>query len=258
MVILELNGVTKYFGGLAAVRGFDMSVEKGEVRSLIGPNGAGKTTMYNLITGFFPVTKGSIKYKGEEITGMKSHQIAQRGLVRTFQAADILFMDHTVLDSLMVARHLQAGMSAFRQYIGVHKRVEKENAEKCMEILDFFGLAEFKDEMTVNLPHGYQRALGVAMAIATEPEMLMLDEPVTGMNPTETDEFMVQIKKVRDRGITLLLVEHDMKAVMGISDSITVLSFGKKLAEGTPKEIAQNEKVIEAYLGSGEFTSGRK
>ena len=255
MALLELRGVTKYFGGLAAVSGFDMDVNEGEIRALIGPNGAGKTTMYNLITGFYPVTQGTITYNGQEITGLKPHQIAERGLVRTFQATSILFADHTVLQGMMVARHLEAGMNPVTKFLGTAAKTEENNRKKCLELIEFFGLTQFKDELAVNLPHGHQRALGVALAMATEPKLLCLDEPVTGMNPTETEHFMGLVRNVRDQGITLLLVEHDMKAVMDISDQITVLSFGKKLAEGTPKEIQTNKEVVEAYLGAGELVA---
>jgi len=253
MALLELKGVTKYFGGLAAVSGFDMNVEEGEIRGLIGPNGAGKTTMYNIITGFFPITSGTIIYNGEKITGLTPHQIASKGLVRTFQAANILFADHTVLAGMMVARHLHAGMSFARRFFGSAGSIEERNRKKCLAVIDLFGLTKFKDELASSLPHGHQRALGVAMAAVTEPKLLMLDEPVTGMNPTETAQMMELIKKVRDEGITVLLVEHDMRAVMGLCDQISVLSFGKKIAEGIPQEIANNQDVIEAYLGSGEF-----
>jgi len=255
MALLELRGVTKYFGGLAAVGDVDMDVKEGEVRALIGPNGSGKTTLYNLITGFYPVTRGHISYDGKDITGLTPHQIAEKGLVRTFQATDVLFADHTVLQGMMVARHLHAGMNFVTKFMGAARRVEEENQRKCLEIIDFFGLTKLKDELAINLPHGHQRALGVALTMATEPKLLMLDEPVTGMNPVETEHFMELIKEIRDQGTTVLLVEHDMKAVMGISDRITVLDFGKKIAEGTPKQIAQNKDVIEAYLGAGEFAA---
>jgi len=255
MALLELRGVTKYFGGLAAVSDFDMDVNEGEIRALIGPNGSGKTTLYNLITGFYPVTKGKITYSGEDITGLTPHQIAERGLVRTFQATDVLFADHTVLQAMMVARHLHAGMNFVTKFMGTAGKIEVENERKCLELIDFFGLTKLKDELAINLPHGHQRALGVALTMATEPELLMLDEPVTGMNPVETEHFMGLIKNIRDQGTTVLLVEHDMKAVMGISDQITVLDFGKKIAEGIPKEISSDSRVIEAYLGAGEFAT---
>lgn len=255
MILLKLRGVTKYFGGLAAVSEVDMDVGEGEIRGLIGPNGAGKTTLYNLITGFYRVTAGTIRYAGQDITGLTPHEIARRGLVRTFQATNVLFADHSVLAGMMVARHLHAGMAFARRFLGTGGRMEEENKRICLEIIDFFGLTKFKDELAMNLPHGHQRALGVALAVATEPKLLMLDEPVTGMNPVETGHMMELIKKVRDRGITVLLVEHDMRAVMGISDRITVLNFGKKIAESTPQEISYDPRVIEAYLGAGEIAA---
>jgi len=251
MALLELNRITRQFGGLVAVSDFDMDVNEGEIRALIGPNGAGKTTTFNLISGFYPVTRGKIIYQGEDITHLKPHQIAKKGLVRTFQT-NILFMDFTVLRSVMVARHLHSGLSTGKQLLGVRGSQEKENERKAREIIEFLGLADFKDELAVNLPHGYQRAVGIALALATEPKLLMMDEPVTGMTPVETEHMMNLIKRVRDSGVTILLVEHDMKAVMGLSDQITVMDFGKKIAEGLPEEIAHNEMVIEAYLGKEE------
>ena len=254
MALLELRGVTKYFGGLAAVNNVEMNVDEGEIRGLIGPNGAGKTTLYNLITGFYPVTAGKIRYDGQDITGLTPHEIAKRGLVRTFQAA-ILFMTHTVLDSVMVAYHLHSGIGFARRFLGTARDKEKKNEAKSLEIINFLGLGHLRDELAMNLPHGYQRALGIAMALAAEPRILMLDEPVTGMNPTETQHMVDLIRKIRDRGMTVFVVEHDMRAVMGLSDRITVLSFGKKIAEGTPQEISNNEDVIEAYLGREEIVA---
>ncbi len=249
MALLELEGITKNFGGLAAVSDFSMDVNEGEIRGLIGPNGAGKTTCYNLITGVYPLTSGKVSYNGEDITGLTSHQIAGKGLVRTFQAI-ILFMEFTIQQSVMTACHLYAGMNPVKRYLGGAGREEKENERKTQEIVDFLGLSDLKDELAMNLPHGHQRALAIAMAMAAEPKMLLLDEPVTGMNQSETSHMMGLIKKLRtERGMTILLVEHDMRAVMGLCDELTVLSFGKKLAEGTPAEIIEKEEVIEAYLG---------
>jgi len=254
MALLELRGVTKRFGGLVAVNDFDMAVNEGEIRALIGPNGAGKTTTFNLITGFFPVTNGEVIYNGEKITNLKPHVIAKKGLVRTFQLT-ILFMEFTVLKSVMVARHLHAGLNTFQRAMGYSGNIERENEKKSLEIIEFLGLGDLKYELAWNLPHGHQRALGIAIALATEPRLLMLDEPVTGMNPIETEHMMDLIRKVRDSGVTILLVEHDMKAVMGLSDYITVMDFGEKIAEGKPEEIAHNELVVEAYLGREELVT---
>ncbi len=250
MALLELRGVDKHFGGLAAVSNLDMDVNEGEIMALIGPNGAGKTTVFNVITGFYTATKGTIRYNGENITHLKPHQIAKRGLVRTFQLTT-LFMDFTVLRGVMVARHLHAGKDFARSFLGT----EKENLAKSLKIIEFLGLEHLKDELAWNLPHGHQRVLALAMALITEPKLLLLDEPVAGMNPVETQHMTGLIRQIRDQGISVLLVEHDMKTVMGLSDRITVVDFGQKIAEGLPEEITHNEMVIEAYLGREEIVT---
>lgn len=251
MALLEVKKLSKYFGGLAALSGFDMAVEEGEVRGLIGPNGSGKTTLYNVISGVYRPTSGTVVYQGEDISHLPPSTIAKKGLVRTFQHT-ALFMDFTVLQNISVGRHLHARESVFG-VVGntpATRKVEKEAMDKAGEIVDFMELTHIKDELAVNLPHGYMRALGVGIALATEPKLLMLDEPVTGMNPTEKAHMLSLIKRIRKQGISVLVVEHDMKTVMGVCDYITVIDFGKKLAEGKPKEIQSNDKVIEAYLGS--------
>lgn len=250
MALLELRGVTKNFGGLAAVSDLNLDIEEGEIRGVIGPNGAGKTTLFNLITGFYPVTRGTIMYNGEDITRLGPSEIAAKGLVRTFQGT-ILFMDFSVLKNVSVACHLHAKVGVFGA-VGrtpATKQISRQAEEKAMEIVEFMGLADLKEELAMNLPHGHQRALGVAVALATDPKLLMLDEPVTGMHPTEKQQMTELIMKVRDRGITIALVEHDMRTVMGLCERIAVLDFGKKIAEGSPEEISHNKQVIEAYLG---------
>ncbi|MEE9520918.1 MAG: ABC transporter ATP-binding protein [Dehalococcoidales bacterium] len=254
MALLEVKKLSKYFGGLAALSDFDMAVEEGEIRGLIGPNGSGKTTFYNVISGVYGPTSGTVVYNGVDISHLPPSEIAKMGLVRTFQQT-ALFMDFTVLQNISVGRHLHSGESVFGVMGSTPgtRRVEKEALKKAEEIVDFMELTDIKDELAVNLPHGYMRALGVGIALATEPKMLMLDEPVTGMNPTEKAHMLALIKRIQKQGITVLIVEHDMKTVMGLCDYITVLSFGKKLAEGKPKEIISNEAVIEAYLGKADI-----
>jgi branched-chain amino acid transport system ATP-binding protein len=253
MALLELRGVTKNFGGLVAVNNVDLDIEEGEIRGIIGPNGAGKTTLFNLITGNYPVTEGRIKYNGEDITGLSPHEIASRGLVRTFQQM-ALFNEFTLLKNVAVACHLHTKVTLFGTvaHTLANQQTQRKVEERALEILEFMGLAALKDELARNLPHGHQRALGVAIGLATEPKLLLLDEPVTGMNPTEKQDMVNLIKQVRERGITIVLVEHDMRTVMGLCEKISVLDFGKKIAEGSPEEILHNQQVIEAYLGAGE------
>ena len=254
MALLEIRSVSKYFGGLAALSDFDMEINEGEIRGLIGPNGSGKTTLYNVISGVYRPTSGTVVYQGEDISHLPPSTIAKKGLVRTFQHT-ALFMDFTVLQNISVGRHLHAGQNVFGVIGNTSstRGVEREAMKKAEEIVDFMDLNEIKDELAVNLPHGYMRALGVGIALAAEPKLIMLDEPVTGMNPTEKAHMLALIKRIQGQGITVLIVEHDMKTVMGMCDYITVLSFGKKLAEGTPKEVLANNEVIEAYLGKADI-----
>ena len=250
MALLEIRGLVKHFGGLAAINGVDLDVNQGEILGLIGPNGAGKTTMFNLITGTFRSTSGSIVFKGENIVGLRPYQIAARGLVRTFQST-ILFSETTVRKNVITAFHMEANVSFWGSVFGgktVNTR-EKNVIKKTDKLLEFFDLTHLQNELASALPHGHQRRLGVAIALATSPKLILLDEPVTGMNPEETGEMMVTIRKIRDSGITVLLVEHDMKAVMGMCDRIVVLDYGQKIAEGVPSEIKENLTVIRAYLG---------
>jgi branched-chain amino acid transport system ATP-binding protein len=265
MAMLEVKGLSKYFGGLAALRDLYLDVDEGEIRGVIGPNGAGKTTLFNVISGVYPPTSGSISFEGKylfydrprarKVSALKPSQVAELGVVRTFQRA-ALFHDFTVLGNVSVARHLHAKEGVFGAIFGAARRLEKQNEERALEIVEFIGLRHLRDELASNLPHGHQRALGVAIALAAEPKLLMLDEPVTGMNVTETQHMMDLIRKVRDEwGVTILLVEHDMRTVMGLCEKITVLNFGEKLAEGPPEEITENKDVIEAYLGAEDIVA---
>ena len=249
MTILEVRNLTRSFGGLVAVSDLSFSVEEHEIRGLIGPNGAGKTTTFNVISGFYPPSAGDVLFRDENISGMRTSAIAARGLVRTFQTTT-LFQELTVIENVLVGCHLRARANAFRALTGADRRQEAAARDKSHEILDFFGLADRAGEPAMSLPHGLQRALGIAVAFAADPKLLLLDEPFTGMNPEETRQMMATAQKVRDRGVTLLLVEHDMQAVMGLCDRITVLNFGRLLTEGTPEEVRSHPDVIEAYLGA--------
>lgn len=247
MALLRVESLTKRFGGLAAVNGLSFQVSEGEIRGLIGPNGAGKTTIFNLVSGYYKPTSGRIIYKDEDIAGLKVHQIARRGLVRTFQGTT-LFQEMTVLDNVLMGQHLHAVARPLTIIFG--RARSDEDIAKADEILDFVGLLDRRDELAMNLSHGHQRALGVAVALAAKPTLLMLDEPFAGMNAEETKHMMALLAKVRDQGISLLLVEHDMKAVMGLCDHIVVVNFGLLLGDGPPEEIRNNKAVIEAYLGA--------
>jgi len=254
VALLETRGLAKRFGGLTAVNEVDLSVEPGEIRGLIGPNGAGKSTTFNLITGVYKPTSGKIFFKGEDITGKSPNAIAKRGLVRTFQG-NVLFGTLTVFDNITVGSYL-ARKKGFLQSFFCTASARQDNNEinkKATELMEFVGLGHVKDEVAMSLPHGYQRLLGVAVALACEPELLLLDEPVTGMNTTESDSMISLLRTVRrENKVTVLMVEHNMRTVMTIADRITVIDFGKKIAEGLPKQIRENPKVITAYLGSGE------
>lgn len=255
MAMLEVRRLSKYFGGLAALRELDLDIEEGEIRGIIGPNGAGKTTLFDVISGVSRPSEGSIHFRDEEISGLHPSAVAQKGLVRSFQRAAV-FGEFTVLENVSVARHLHGKESVFGAIFGTERGMEEENEEKAFEILEFIGLAQLKDEISLNLAHGHQKALGLAIALATEPKCLMLDEPVAGMNTVEAQQMAELIRRIRDElGLTILLVEHEMKTVMGVCEKITVLNFGKKLAEGVPEAIRANKDVIEAYLGAEESAS---
>ncbi len=249
MALLEAQNLTKYFGGLAAVNRVDLAVEEGEIVGLIGPNGAGKTTCFNLLSGFLPPTAGTITFGGKSLTGLKPHHIVARGLVRTFQHTT-LFQDMTVLQNVLMGLHLHSRKD-LGHVLFSRRAFPQDEIRRCHDVLAFTGLSALADQLAKNLPHGHQRTLGIAMALAVRPRLLMLDEPVTGMNIDESQRIMALIKTIRDRGTTILLVEHNMRAVMGTCERIVVLNFGQKLAEGIPAAVSNNPDVIAAYLGAG-------
>lgn len=255
MPMLEVKKLKKQFGGLTALNNLDLKVNKGEIRGIIGPNGAGKTTLFNVISGVYRPTSGQIFYRNDEqIAGLSSNKIAKKGIIRTFQRIGI-YQDFTILENVTVARHLHGRESIVSVITGARKKIERENIKIASEIITFMGLGHLKNEMAVNLPHGHQRSLGVAIALACEPEVLLLDEPLTGMNTTEKAQMIELIRKINERGITILMVEHDMKSVMEICGYISVLDFGTLLVEGSPAEIQNNDDVIKAYLGTEDILS---
>jgi branched-chain amino acid transport system ATP-binding protein len=250
MALLEIKNVSMYFGGLAAVNDLTVNVRESEILGLIGPNGAGKTTLFNLISGLFSPTHGEIQFKNDIISGAKPHEIAKKGIGRTFQQSN-LFMDLSVFDNVFIGFHMNYRTGLFSQFFHTPavRKEEETIARKTLDILDLMGLHTLKDEVAKNLPHGYQRILGICVALSSEPQLLLLDEPLTGMNPRETQIAIDLIRQIKNKGITIVIVEHDMKAVVSLCDRIAVLNFGKKLVEGLPKEIMKNDEVIEAYLG---------
>jgi branched-chain amino acid transport system ATP-binding protein len=236
--LLEVRGVSRFFGGLAALSDVSFSVEKGEILGLIGPNGAGKTTMFNVVNGFYPPSRGEVFFKGERISGLKPHQICQRGLARTFQVVRPLQRMST-LDNVVASAFLRA-------------KTKAAALAQAEEVLKFTGLWEERAMISRGLPLGSRKRLEIARALATGPELLLLDEACAGLNPAELDDSIEIIRKIKERGITIMIIEHHMKVIMSISDRIVVLTYGQKLAEGTPAQIRANAQVVKAYLGEGD------
>ena len=250
MTLLQVQNLTRRFGGLVAVNDVSFEVNEGKILSLIGPNGAGKSTLFKMIGSFMRPTLGRVLFRGEQISGLKPHLVARKGVIRTFQETTV-FKEMTALENVVVAHHLRLRAGNLGVYFASAAARSDEHVFRASaaEILDYLDLGHVRDEKARNLPHGYLRALGIAIAMAAQPRVLLLDEPFAGMNPEEKDRAVRMVRGIRDRGVTVLLVEHDMPSVMRISDRVVVLNFGIKIAEGTPAEIQRNEAVIDAYLG---------
>jgi branched-chain amino acid transport system ATP-binding protein len=248
--ILEVTKLSKFFGGVAANMDLGMVVAPSEILGLIGPNGAGKTTFFNVISGFMAPTSGSVIFEGRDITGLGAHDVVRLGMARTFQAST-LFMGISALENVFTGYHMSYRTNVWKRLLRTRSALAEEKALRrgALEILDFMGLSSSKDKTAANLPHGHQKVLGVCMALATSPKLLLLDEPMTGMNASETEAMIGLIRKIRDRGVTIIVVEHNMKAVMNLCERIVVLNYGRKIAEGPPDRIRENREVIEAYLG---------